>query len=792
MRDQLRSAFRSLSRRPALALAVILTLTLGIGANSAIFSAVDAVLLSPLPYPNADRLVSVYESNLVRRQATQLVAPGRLEEWNRMNQTFLGLAASYFENMTDTSGALPERVEAMRVSPRFFAVLGVPAAIGRTLNPDEELFGGPRAAVLSDVFWRKRFDGNPLVVGRSLTLGGAAYTIVGIMPPSFRYPKPTTEVWLPTQAPEMFLKARGARLYTAIGRLKPGVTPEQGQADLSAVEARLAVQYPETDAGWAAAVVPLKEEQVGGVRRSLWLLLGAVMLVLLAACGNVACLMLANATRREQEIAVRFALGASRMRVIAQLLLEGAILALAGSCLGLLVAHWGLDILKTMATQLPRAEELGIDVRIVVFTLAVGMITTVLFALAPAVQATRGAVGSRLGHGGRGQIGGRQRLQRVLVATQVALAIVLLAGAGLLVRSFSRLHQVSPGFDPSGVLTFRVSSQWTESTAATMARHLRTMERLNRVPGVVSSAFSIVLPAGADFPPIEFTIAGRDAREHLFSTSRSVSAAYFTTLHIPVLQGAVCRDDPARPFRQVVVTRAWADRFFPGESPIGHYIQPLSLAGPGQEIIAVVGDVRENGLTKEPPALMYGCGLQPYWPDPYFLVRTDPARHVGVADIRGALREIEPNRAMYSVRLLADTLDESVSQQRLNTILLVLFGATALLLAAIGLYGVMSQFVSARQREIGVRMALGARPAHILSTVVGQAAAVTAVGILVGIAGAFALARSMATLVFGISTRDPITFAAVPVILALVAAIATLLPARRAARVDPMVALRED
>jgi putative ABC transport system permease protein len=792
MRDQIRASIRSLARRPALAAAVVLTLALGIGANSAIFSAVDAVLLQPLPYPDAERLVAVYESNLARRQSTQLVAPGRLEEWNQMNQTFRGLAASYFENMTDTTGALPERVEARRVSPRFFSVLGVPAAIGRTLNPAEELFGGPRAVVLSDAFWRKRFDGNPLAVGQPLTLGGASYTIVGIMPPSFRYPKATTEVWLPTQAPEFFLQARGARLYAAIGRLKPGVTAEQGQADLTAVEARLAIQFPKTDAGWAAAVVPLKEEEVGGVRRSLWLLLGAVLLVLLAACGNVACLMLADGSRREHEIAVRFALGASRARVIAQLLMEGAMLAVGGSCLGLLVAWWGLNLLKT-TTRLPRAEELGIDVRIVMLTLGVGVMTTLLFALAPAVQATRRAVASRLGHGGRGSVGGRQRLQRALVAAQVALAIVLLAGAGLLVRSFSRLQQVSPGFDAANVLTFRMSSQWSESTAATMGRQLRTIARLDGVPGVISSAFSVSLPAGADFPPIEFTIIGRDAREHLFSTSRSVSAAYFRTLRIPVLQGEVCRDDPAKPFRQVVVTRAWADRFFPGDSPIGHFIEPLSLAGqPPQEIVAVVGDVRENGLAKEPPELMYTCGLQPYWPDPFFLVRTDPARRAGVAVIREALREIEPKRAMYSVQLLVDTLDESMSQQRLNSILLALFAATALLLAAVGLYGVMSQFVSARQREIGVRMALGARPAHILSTIVGQAASVTAIGILAGTAGAFALARSMATLVFGVSTRDPITFAAVPVLLVVVAAGATILPARRASRVDPMLALRDE
>jgi putative ABC transport system permease protein len=316
---------------------------------------------------------------------------------------------------------------------------------------------------------------------------------------------------------------------------------------------------------------------------------------------------------------------------------------------------------------------------------------------------------------------------------------------------------------------------------------------LNAVPGVVASAFTIVLPARADWPPSEFTIVGRDAREHLFATALGVSSGYFRTLRIPVLQGEVCQDDPSKPFRQVVVTRAWADHFFQGENAVGHFIQPLNLAGLAvQEIVAVVGDVREHGLAKEPPALMYTCGMQPYWPDMFFLVRTDPARHVGVGAIREALREIEPKRAMYAVQPLTDTLDASVSQQRLNTVLLALFAATALLLAAIGLYGVMSQFVSARRREIGVRMALGATPATILSTIASQAAAVTGIGILAGIAGALALARWMATLVFGISTRDPITFGSVPLLLAFVAAIAAFVPARRAARVDPMVALRED
>jgi putative ABC transport system permease protein len=472
---------------------------------------------------------------------------------------------------------------------------------------------------------------------------------------------------------------------------------------------------------------------------------------------------------------------------------EGVLLAAAGSTLGLLAARWGIDLFRTIATRLPRSEELGVDARLVVVTLTAGMMTTVLFALAPAAQATRAAVAAGLGHGGRGRTGHRQRPQRILVAAQIALAIVLLAGAGLLVRSFSRLQQVSPGFDAANVLTFRMSAQWTETTGATMSRQLRTMARLDAIPGVASSAFAMQLPAGADFPPTEFTIAGKSAPARLFAFTRSVSADYFRTLHIPVLQGAVCRDDPATPFRQIAVTRAWADRFFPGDNPVGHFVALVGLAGiPAQQITAVVGDVRENGLAQDAPALMYTCGLQPYWPDPFFLVRLDPARHVGVAAIRDALREIEPNRAMYAVRPLAETLNESLSQPRLNTILLVFFAATALLLAAIGLYGVLSQFVAARRREIGVRVALGARTAHILSTIVGQAALVTAAGIAAGVAGALALARSMATLVFGVSTRDPLTFVAVPLVLAIVAAIATVVPARRAARVDPMLALRDE
>src|SRR5688572_23994186 len=466
MVQEWRSTLRTLvRRRRGLSAAIIRTLPLGIGANSAIFSAIDAVLLRPLPYPAADRLVVAYEVNTARKQLTSLFAPGRLEEWNRESRTLDGLAGSHFENVTDTTGALPERVEAMRTSPRFFDVLKTPAALGRTLTKEEEVFGGPKVVVVSDAFWRTRLNADPQAVGRSLVLGGDARTVVGVMPPSFRFPTAKTEVWIPAQMPSGILGMREARFFDTVGRLKPGVTVEEAQADLAVVQARLGEQFPDTDRGWSAAVAPLKEERVGGIRRSLWMLFGAVLLVLMAACANVACLLLADATRRERDIAVRFALGADRGRIVRQLLREGTVLSLAGAGLGLLLARWGIQVLRSGAAGLPRAEELAIDVRLVAFTLVVGVGTTVSFALAPALQATRREIAVRMAGGGgaRGAVSGRHPIQRVLVAAQVTLAIVLLVGAGLLVRSFARLQQTAPGFDPDSVLAFRMSAAWSES-----------------------------------------------------------------------------------------------------------------------------------------------------------------------------------------------------------------------------------------------------------------------------------------------------------------------------------------
>jgi putative ABC transport system permease protein len=786
---QLRIILRGFRRRYGTAAAVVVTLAVCIGATSAIFAIVDALLLRPLPYPDAERLVAVHESNLRRRETEGLLAPVRLIEWARASRSFAAIAGCYFENFTDTSGALPERVETMRVSAGFLQLFATPPARGRVFTAEEERLVAP-VAVISDAFWMRRFGRAPDTVGRRLELGGRSYTIVGIMPPAFQAPDATTELWAP-MAP--LTQWREARILTAFGRLQPGVSAEGAEAELTRIQSQLGEIYPLTDAGWGARVRPLKERQVGGVRRTLWLLFGAVALVLVAACGNVACLLLADASRREHEIAVKLALGASRTRTVGHLCAEGLVLATCGAALGLLIAAQGLEIIRAAAPQLPRLREAGLDARMVAFTAALAGITTVLFSLAPALQATRVEVADRLASGGRGLTGGRMGAPRLLVAAQVALAVVLLTAAGLVVRSFERLQHVESGFSAANVLAFRITAQWAERPEAVAARQLRTLERLRAMPGVTAAAFGSVLPAGATFTPQEFTIDGQAATGARFAERRTVTAEYFRVLEVPLLRGRVCRDDPGKlQSSEILVNRMFVERFFGAADPIGRVVSSGSggVSFPA-EIIGMVGDVRERGLASEPGPMMYSCGLMPYWPDPRYLVRIDDPRRVTVAAIREAVRDIEPARAVYAAGPLVEFVADSIAQPRLNAILLSLFAWTTLLLAAMGLYGVLSQLVTARRREIGLRIALGARPAQILTSVAAQAALVTAAGIAVGLAAAAALARLMASLVFGIAPRDPITFAAVPAILVLVAAVASIVPARRAATTDPMTALRD-
>jgi putative ABC transport system permease protein len=784
-----RTAGRSIARRSSLALTIVVTLALGIGANTAIFSVIDAVLLKPLPFPAADRLVRLHEVPEARPESTGLVAPVRLEEWNRSTRSFGSLAGSYFENMTETSGPLPERLAARRTSPRFFAVFGVPAAIGRTTSPAEETFGGPAVLVISHGYWHERFGGDAAVVGRALTVGGRARTIVGVMPPSFRYPDAETQAWIPAQMHPGLLSARKARFYTAVGRLKAGVTPDAAEADLNAIQRRLGEAFPETDRGWVSGVVALKEEQVGGLRRSLWLLFVAVGLVLFAACSNVACLLLADEARREHELAVRFALGAPRRTIVTQLVREGLVLAGAGALGGLFIAYAAIGVMRTRVTDLPPSTELVLDVRLLAFTLSLGLATTMLFALVPALKATRKDVAERLARGSRSQVGGGQRLQRALVALQIAVAVVLLIGATLLLRSFSRLQQVAPGFDAEGVLAFRMSASWAERPESVAARQLTTLDRLREVAGVGATAISNVLPGGADYPPSEFTIDGRSPDETLVAVHRQVSAGYFAALQIPLLEGEICRDDPrldAPP--TAVVSRGFADRFFPGETAIGRTIGGVR----SRRIVGIVGDAREQGLATMPAPTLYHCGLLPYWPDPHFIVRTAPDRAVTSHELRRALREIEPGRAVYSATTLTETLDASLASRRLSSMVLGFFAAMALLLVAVGVYGMLAHFVAQRRREIGLRTALGARPLQLMTQIAGYSSRVTLAGVAVGLAGALATTGLMTSLVFELSPRDPWTYTLVLVVIVSIAAAATVIPVSRAVRLDPVKTLREE
>jgi putative ABC transport system permease protein len=792
------STYRSLLKRPVFFLAVVFTLTLGIGANSAIFSVVDAVLLKPLPYPNGDRLMTLFDSNLRNKRTHDNPAPVQIEDWNRMSQSFTAISGAYTENIAETSGELPEMLVSARVAPRFFSVLGTPPLVGRTFSPEEDLFNGPNAAVLSERLWRRRFGADPGVAGKGLRVGNYTYPIIGVMPDSVRFPAPDVDFWVPAKLPPFVMRARDARWEAALGRLKEGSTMRSAQADLAAVQARLAAQFPATDANWSPVVEPLKESTVGGVRRSLWILFGAVSFVLLITCANVACLLLAQAHRREREIAVRFSLGARRGQVIRGLLMEALCLAIPGCLLGLAVSFAATGAFRRAAAILPRADEIHLDWRIVVFTLSLSLLTAVLFGLIPAVRSTRAEVAGMWARTARSQIRGRHGIQRFLVSAQVALAIVLLVGSGLLIRSLARLGQVSLGFDPEHVLAFRISASYGETNnRPQLAQRLnRTLDTLQTIPGVTSAAlFSGSLPGGGQPYLSQFNIAGQDTEtegKKVFADEEVVTPDFFRLLEIPILSGNTCRinlDPKAQ--ATALVSRSFADRYFPGQSAIGHYVSEAAYPAPIR-IVGVASDVRQHGYAHDPQPTVYWCGAAFFNPGPDFLLKTagDPLRLSEAVRLR--IHAMDPNRAVYDVQRLSDYVSSTLTERRYQMMLLSSFAAMALLLAAIGLYGVTSFLVSLRTREIGLRAALGATPARIFAQILREGALMTAIGLAFGLAVALALTRYIASFLFGVAPTDPVTFVAVPLMLACVSAIALWLPANRATNIDPMEALRQE
>jgi putative ABC transport system permease protein len=788
LRD-LRYALRGLRRSPAFTATVVLTLALAIGSASTIYTLIDAVVIRPLPYPDSGRLVALFETRRADERSRTPIAPGRLEDWQQLSSTLEGLAGSYRDTVTDTSGAHPERISGAFVSPRFFSVLGAPPKLGRVFNADEERAGGPMAVVLSDALWRRRFGGDPQVLGRILPLSGARYTVVGVMPASFRYPSPAVELWIAKQARPELLKIREARFYFGVGRLKPGVTVAQAKADLDAVIGRLGERYPKSDAGWSAAVEPLIDQVVGSTRSALWLLAGAVSVLLLIGCANVACLLLSRLNARAAEIATRRSLGAGRGAIARQMLVEGLVYAFAGGSLGLAAAFAGAAYLRNSLPDVPRIAELAVDARMLLLVTATTLSAALLFSLAPVLQIVRRDLSSSWMRGGRGVAGSRQLLPRILVASQFALTTALLIAASLFLRSLARLEEAPLGFRHAGVHAFRLGSSFSERPDAAVQRHQRILAALAEAPGVESAAMSTGIPAANPAFPREFQIVGEPPADCAvrFASWRMVTAGYFQTLHIPILAGRPCRMDtsPDRPF-EALINRSFADRYFAGRDPIGHAIVQGPQGDTATPIVGVVADVREDGHNREAPPAIYGCGYLRFWPDSEILVRAQsPAAAVAAA------RAVDPGSPVYAIRPLEDALSAALSQTRFRTLLVTLFSSLALTLAAIGLYGVMAYAVSQRAREIGIRLALGARRGQIVASVVRSGAILATCGAAAGIAIGAASAKLIGTLLYGVRPYDVVSYAGAVLALFAVALLACLVPARRAVSIDPTEALRE-
>ena len=790
----LRLAMRALAKSPAFSATVVLTLALGIGANSAVFSAIYAVLLRPLPFPNADRLVKL--SQVIPGTPQPFVAPARLEDWNRMNDTFQAISGYYTQDESELSGQLPEKVKQAWVAPRFLQVWGVAPTLGRDFRAAEEHAGGPNAALISDRFWRRRFGGDPAAVGKNLRFGRSSVPIIGVMPPSFRFEDREVDLWMLSAPDSSYAQNREATWYTVVGRLKPGVTLERARANISAVQASLGRQFPNPDAKIRVEIEPLKEVKVAGVRRSLWIVFGSVSLLLLLACTNIAALLLSRSAARQHEIAVRFSLGASRISVAAQLLTEVLILAVAGAVMGLLVAAAAARVFAVLAKDLPRIDEIGLDWRIVLYSLACALTATLLCGIFPAIRGTRRSLAGSMAHAGRSQVSARRPLQFALVGVQVALAVTLLAGAGLLLRSFQELGRVAGGFDPEHVLTLQITSNYAETAdpKGSRQRTRRLLDGLRSVPGVEAAAAAFWLPGVPRDYPLEFkSLEGRaEIAPRMMAQGRVVTSGYFAALRIPLLAGETCRDESTP--GEMMVNRSFADAYMGGADVIGHHLAQTpapSYAAPAAVVRGIVGDAREMGLEREPAPTVYWCGVG-IQPGLNLLVRTHGDAMAMAESVRRKIHDIEPGRSVYGVSLLTDHISDAFAENRLRTVLLTFFALTAISLACIGLYGTLSYMVNVRRREVGLRLALGAMKAQIAGRFLGQGLAVSLLGCAGGLALASLFTRLLAGMLYGVSPWDAITISVVIALVIGVSVVASLLPAIRAARVEPMSVLRNE
>ena len=785
-------ACRSLTRRPAFAFIATLTLALGIGATTAMFSVVDTVLISALPFPDGDSLVRVMETNPGGNQQVSLIAPARLEDWNRASQSFDGLTAAYAENVTDTSGPEPERLEGQRVAPRFFRVFGMDPLIGRTFTPDEERFGGPKAAVISEGFWTLRYGREPSAVGQRLVLGGVGYSVVGVMPRTFT--SATVDVWLPAQFAPGMLRLRNARYLTGVGRMKPGVTIERAAADLRQVQLALGEQYPASDKGWSVAVRSLKDFRVGEYRRALTLVFAAVSLLLAIAVANIAGLMLVQLRRRARELSIRQAIGGSRAQIVAAVMREVVVIAVAGSLAGAVAAFWLVGLFARIFATVPRMNELALDWRALAFTAATSGIAALFFGFWPALRATRGDLAPALAEGARGGSAARHRLQHALVVCQMALSILLIASAGLMLRSYYNLSHVDLGFSTDRALTFHVGAAWDEDRARVGQLQERLVSEIARLPGVTAAGFANFLPATGGtlrYQGVLEGIATVEDNGKITAGSRTISSDYLPALGVPLIAGAWCPptryDFNARP--KAIVNRAFADRYGPGL--IGRHFTSDAVPVP-MEIVGIVGNLIEDGPGAPAAPYVYGCYSAGAWPDPEYVVRTRGDASAAMAAVRQIVHGIDPSRAVFGMRRLEEVVAGALDQPRLNASVLTLFAAAAMTLASLGLYTLLTLLVSERSRELGVRMALGAAPRQMVGLVLAGAARLLTGGIVAGLILSVAAARALQSVLFGVSPLDALTLTAAVVALGAVALAAAVVPARRAAAIDPIGAMRAE
>jgi predicted permease len=802
--QDLRYGLRMLLKNPGFTLVAVVALALGIGANSAIFSVVNSLLLRPLPFEQPGRLVQVWEANAQRGQLEVPASFPNFADWRDQNHVFEQTVAYSDWSFNLTGTAEPERIRGAVVSPTFFSTLGIKPILGRTLLPDEDQPGKDLSVVISQSLWRRRFNSDPNVVGKTVDLNGKSFTVVGVLARTADLPglSDDTELWAPVSHGFGFTNRRGHYL-NVIARLKPGVSEAQAQADMNQIAAALSRQYPEANADRGVRIVPLQEQVVGDVRPALLVLLGAVVFVLLIASTNVANMLLARASARQKEIAIRTALGAGRWRLVRQLLTESLLLSLVGGTIGLLLALWGVDLLVAFGpADLPRVKEVAMDGRVFAFTFAVSLVTGLVFGLVPALQSSRPELNETLKEGGRSATGGagRRRVRSLLVVTEIALSLVLLIGAGLLLRSFFRLRAVNPGFNPQNVLTMQLDLNGPnyKGGAPLTAFHDQLLDRVKTLPGVEAVATGSAVPVAPDagFWRLSFAIEGQapDPANRPVAFYNGVSPDYFRTMQIPVLRGRVFDEHDVKKSQGVViVNETLARKYFPGADPIGQRIT-LSDENPKEEdwaaVVGVVKDTKPRELSGEPVAEMYMPYAQQPEPNMALMIRTAGRPDAVAAAVRREVLALDRDQPVYSVRPLPAVMSEAVATPRFRTSLLGVFAALALVLAVVGIYGVMSYAVTQRTHEFGIRMALGAQASDVLKLVVGYGMALALAGVLTGLVASFAVTRVMSGLLYGVTPTDPLTFACISLLLVAVALLACLVPARRAAKVDPMVALR--